>query len=224
MILEFISNYIINKINSLPGDYQLIAVILIYVGFILFYSLFIFKFYRILANKNIIPLNLSQYNHSEHPVLKKVLAVILYLIEYIVILPFLVLFWFVIFSVFLLILSGNHDTQSILLIAAVMIMATRIASYINHELAKDMARIIPFGLLTIFILEANFFDFQGIFDKLIKIPSFSRQIFFFIMVILIVELLSRVLLSAELFLKIFGLVEKEEVKKKPIPSRKTIQS
>ncbi|MCK5177829.1 MAG: hypothetical protein KAQ92_08955, partial [Candidatus Aenigmarchaeota archaeon] len=35
------------------------------------YAIFIFKFYRFLARKDIIPLNLNQYNRAEHPLLIK---------------------------------------------------------------------------------------------------------------------------------------------------------
>ena len=43
----------------------------------------------------------SFYNYSSHPVIEKFAAVGLYALEYLIILPFLVFFWFSIFSIFL---------------------------------------------------------------------------------------------------------------------------
>src|SRR3989339_817358 len=69
---------------------------------IVIYSVFVWKFYRLISTKNLIELNLSQYNRSEHPVLTKLLAGTLYFVEYIVVLPFLIFFWFGDFTIFLL--------------------------------------------------------------------------------------------------------------------------
>ena len=132
--------------------------LIIYTFLILMYSIFIWKFYKFLASREIIQLNLTQYNYSKHPVLEKITATGLYTLEYLIILPFLVLFWFAILSIFLLILSQSQDTLQILLISAAIITSTRITSYISEELSKDIAKILPFIVLATFILGTNFFD------------------------------------------------------------------
>ena len=55
---------------------------------------FIYKFYNSLSKRNLISLNLSQYNKYEHPVASKLLAAILYFIENILIMPILLFMWF----------------------------------------------------------------------------------------------------------------------------------
>src|SRR3989339_73649 len=84
---------------------------------IVIYSIFIWKFYRFISTKNLIELNLSQYNRSEHPVFTKLIAGTLYFVEYIVILPFLIFFWFITFAIFLIFLTEGFDVKAILMIS-----------------------------------------------------------------------------------------------------------
>ena len=78
---------------------------LVVVLFIVLYSIFVWKFYRFISKKNILELDLNQYNQSSDPFLLKLFAGFFYFIEYIIVLPFLILFWFTIFSVFLIFLT-----------------------------------------------------------------------------------------------------------------------
>ena len=74
---------------------------------IVLYAIFIWKFYKSIAKKNLIGLDLSRYNKAKHPVLVKLVAAGLYFIEYILILPFLIFLWFAFFTVFLILLTEN---------------------------------------------------------------------------------------------------------------------
>jgi len=174
-------------VNSIPEDQKILVSLILYTVLILGYALFIWKFYRFLASREIIQLNLSQYNYSKHPVLEKILATGLFTLEYLVVLPFLVLFWFSILSVFLLVLSESQDAQQILLISAAIITSTRITSYISDELSKDIAKILPFTVLAAFILGSNFFDSAKLFTKISQIPDLLNHILIFLIFIFVVE-------------------------------------
>ena len=113
-IVDPISESYLSFVNSLPSHYQILLSIFIYVVLIALYSIFVFEFYRFLARKNIITLNLSQYNTSNHPFFKKFLATIFFLIEYIIVLPVLVFFWFAVLSFILLLLSRDQPLSQIL--------------------------------------------------------------------------------------------------------------
>lgn len=194
-MFEIILNFFQEIMNSIPEDQKILVNLTWYTVLILMYSLFIWKFYRFLASRDIIQLNLSQYNYSQHPVLEKFLAVVLYTVEYLVILPFLVLFWFAILSIFLLILSQSQDTQQILLISAAIITSTRITSYISEDLSKDIAKILPFTVLAAFILGSEFFNIGKIMTKLSQIPSLFNNILIFLVFIFIIEFALRSLYS-----------------------------
>ena len=111
---------------------------------ILIYAVFIWKFYRWIATKNLLELNLNKYNKSQNPALAKMFAGLFYLLEYIIILPFLIFFWFLIFTLFLLVLTENLPVNSLLIISATIIAAIRMTAYYNEDLSKDLAKLVPF--------------------------------------------------------------------------------
>lgn len=192
MVLEFIGNLLTNIMNAVPEDYRGLVNLGFYTIFIAIYAIFIWKFYKFLASREILALNLRQYNHSEHPGIEKFLAVVLFTIEYIVILPFLVLFWFTILSLFLLLLSNAEtSTHQILLVSAAIIASTRITSYIGEDLAKDLAKILPFTVLATFLLNPLFFDASNLINKFSQIPSLFNNIIFFIVFIFGIEFILR---------------------------------
>ncbi len=179
--------------NSIPQLYKPFISLFFYTIFISLYSIFIWKFYKFLAKRDILELNLKKYKHSKHPKLETIFAMALYTIEYIVILPFLVLFWFVILALFLLVLSKSTTVNQILLISAAIIASTRITAYMSENLSKDLAKIFPFTVLATFLLDANFFNFSSTIQKILEIPSLFTNIIGFIIFCFIVELLLRII-------------------------------
>ncbi|HJO14696.1 MAG TPA: hypothetical protein QGG70_01460 [Candidatus Pacearchaeota archaeon] len=187
--------------NVLPEDQKVLFSLIVYTILILMYSIFIWKFYRFLASRDIIQLNLSQYNYSNHPIIEKFAAIGLYALEYLIILPFLVFFWFSILSIFLLVLSESQNTLQILLISAAIIASTRVTSYISEDLSKDLAKILPFTILAAFILGSSFFNAEGVIDKISQIPSLFDNIVTFVVFIFIIEFIFRILFSVFQFVK-----------------------
>ncbi len=192
---EFIERTLVSPyssfISSLPESYQLIFNIFIYVILIALYSIFVFEFYRFLARKNILKLNLSKYNTSTRPFLKKLFATLLFLAEYIIILPILVFFWFTILAFLLLLLSKDQPIQQIFLISAAVVGAIRITSYFREDLSRDLAKMFPFTVLAIFLLSPDFLEFTSLMEKLMEIPSFVTHIFFYLVFVICFEILMR---------------------------------
>jgi len=195
MVLNEILNYFQGILDSIPEDQKLFVSLVVYTLLIFMYSLFIWKFYRFLASREIIQLNLKQYNYSGHPGIEKAIAMALYTLEYLIVLPFLVVFWFAILSIFLLVLSESQNTQQILLVSAAIIASTRLTAYVSEDLAKDLAKILPFTVLAAFILSAEFFDTSGVLTKISQIPGLLGEIAIFLVFIFIIEFILRALFS-----------------------------
>ncbi|MBD3253011.1 hypothetical protein GF386_04725 [Candidatus Pacearchaeota archaeon] len=191
MVVEYIAGFFTGIMNSIPEEHRLLASLFIYTFFIAIYSFFIWKFYKFLARREIIQLNLSQYNNSTHPFVEKLLAIVLYILEYLVILPFLVLFWFAILSIFLLLLSESPSVQTILLVSAAIIASTRISAYISEDLSKDLAKILPFTILATFLLNPNFFNVFTWINRFSEISSLFNHVLMFIFFIFIIEFVLR---------------------------------
>ena len=200
MVLDLTLGFFQNIVNSIPEDQKIFVSLVLYTFLIFIYSIFIWKFYTFLSSREIIQLNLKQYNYSNHPVLEKVYAIFLFTLEYLIILPFLVVFWFAILSVFLLVLSESENTEQILLISAAIITSTRMTSYISEDLSKEMAKILPFTVLAAFILGSGIINSGNILIKISSIPSLFGNILIFLVFIFFIEFVFRSLYSiVELF-------------------------
>ncbi len=175
---------------------------------ILIYAVFIWKFYRWIATKNLLELNLNKYNKSQNPALAKMFAGLFYLLEYIIILPFLIFFWFLIFTLFLLVLTENLPVNSLLIISATIIAAIRMTAYYNEDLSKDLAKLVPFTLLGVSIINPNFFDMGRIISQISELPQFITHIVFYLIFIVALEIILRIF---EFIFSIFNLND-EEVK------------
>jgi len=177
---------------------------------IAFYAWFIWKFYRFIATKNILHLNLNKYNTSEHPFFTKLLAGIFFLLEYIIILPFLIFFWFGVFTLFLILLTENIVLSNLLIISASVIAAIRLTSYVpryGQELAKEIAKLLPFTLLAVSILNSNFFSVERILTHFNQLPNFFNQIMIYLVFIIFLEIVLRFF---DFVFSLFGLEESDE--------------
>jgi|SRR3989344_51061 len=158
---------------------------------VVLYSVFIWKLYRFIAKKDFLGLNLNQYNKSNNAFLTKLFTTLFFLLEYILISPFLIFFWFSAFTIFLIFLTEGHTIASLLLISTVVISAIRMTSYYSYDLSKDLAKLLPFTLLAISMINPNFFDTQRIFTQLNEIPLFLDNILFYLIFIIGLEILLR---------------------------------
>ncbi len=175
----------------LPGRAQNFIGLFLLVLLIFIYAVFIWKFYRFVSKKDILSLDLRQYNRSEHPVLSKIWNSLLYILEYIIILPFLIFFWFGVFTLFLIFLTEDIPTPTILILSATVIGAIRMASYYKEEISKEIAKLLPFTLLAVSMTKAGFFDFQRVISHLTELPAFFSNILTYLIFIILLEILLR---------------------------------
>ena len=196
-------------ISALPPFHQQAVNFFLIVILVVIYSIFIWKFYRFIAKKNIIELNLSQYSKSEHAFVSKLFATILYVIEYILILPFLIFFWFAIFTLFLIFLTEGLEISAIVIVSATIIAAIRMVSYYSNDLAKDIAKMLPFTLLAIAITKPNFFNIERVLSHLSELPTFFSAIAIYLIFIIALEIILRIF---ESFFELMGITSSDEEK------------
>jgi len=122
-------------------------------------------------------------------------------------LPFLIFFWFAIFTTFLIFLTENLEIQNLLIISATIIAAIRMTSYYNENLSKDLAKLLPFTLLAVSVLSPDFFNIERILSHFSRIPEFLNQIIIYLLFIVILEIVLRFF---EFVFSLFDLGEKVE--------------
>ena len=186
---SIVSSYT-NFITSLPAFWQYFINLLLITIVVVVYSILIWKFYRFIAKKDLIELNLKKYNRSTHPVLSKTIAGGFYIVEYLIVLPFLVCFWFAAFVIFLALLTKISDTSIVITISAVIIVAIRMTSYYKEDLSKDLAKMLPFTLLSVAILQGGV-SFQEGLTRIFQLPQFFSHIYYALFFIFIIEFILR---------------------------------
>src|SRR3989344_3592235 len=166
---------------------------------IVVYSVFIFKFYRFLASKNVFKLKLQQYS-SFFARIQKIFSVMLYIVEYFIILPLFIFFWFLVLVVILSALSKDQEPLTVLFISMGIVAATRVTAYYNEDLSRDLAKMLPFVLLGIFVINIKFFSYGAFIGTVSKFPMFWETILYYLGFTMLLETVLRLL---EAFVSLF---------------------
>ena len=146
---------------DLMGAYTALRPLALFAVGVTVYGVFVFHFYRLLARKDILDLNLSKHNEARHPVLRKTFALVFYMFKSLLVFPLFVFFWFLVMAGLLFLMGRNQSMDSVMLAAMGVVAAIRICSYYNTALSTDIAKILPFALLGIVLID----------NSLIRIPD-----------------------------------------------------
>ena len=179
--------------NSLMSGENFLMTIGFFTLIIVIYSFFVFMFYRLLAKKNFVELNLNKYNRYQNPAVVKFFAALFYIIEYIILLPIVTSFWFAGLAILTLVLSDGIGVATVLMISAALVSAVRVISFISEDLARDLAKMLPFSLLSISITTAGFFGTTNIANSISEVPNLITDLPYYLLFIVGVELVMRIL-------------------------------
>ena len=193
--------------SLLPSPIQKFVNFLFIVIIVVVFSIFIWKFYQSISTKNIIELDLNQYNQSKYPGFAKTLAFLFYVLEYIVIFPLLIFAWFSIFTIFLILLTENYPINTLLILSATVIAAIRFTAYYRKKLSEDLAKLIPFTLLSVSLLNPSFFSIERVFNQFQQLSVAFGDAFIYLGFIVGMELILRTMDS---FFSYFGIGDDEE--------------
>ena len=196
---EFIGETLNNTIGQgityfnsiIPEDYKIYYTFAVFTLVITLYALFIWNFYRLLSKRDILELNLAKYNKYDDAVLKKVLAFLLFVIEYIIILPILVFFWFFVMAFIILLLAKDMSIVQITLVSACIVGAIRITAYYSEDLSKELAKLFPFTILAVAFITPGFLDINDLVSKISNIGLLFSDVIFYLVVIMALELILR---------------------------------
>jgi len=179
--------------NNVPETYKPFVIVGFFTILIAVYAILAWVFYRFLAKRDLLELNLGQYNKSQHPFLFKIFAVLLYLLEYMIVLPLFVFLWFGILAIFILRLSTEQVVSQILLISACVVAATRLISYFNQDLSRDIAKVFPFTILAVFLIDPTSFSMQAIINSMKEIPALFNPILNYLLFVVFLESFMRLI-------------------------------
>ena len=96
-----------------------------------------------------------------------------YFSKYLIIFPLYSFIWFLIFSFLLVLIAKSRPIGEIMFFGIVIVSVTRIAAYVSPILAEDMAKLLPWALIIIFLTDPQSITIESI---QISFYSFVREI------------------------------------------------
>ncbi len=95
----------------------------------------------------------------------------------------------------MLFLTKSYEIPEVLSTSFAIIAAIRICAYYSEDLSKDIAKMLPFALLAIFLVDVSYFRFSDITAKIVSLPEFFTVCIQFIVFIILMEWILRILLA-----------------------------
>ena len=156
------------------------------------YAVLIFNLYRFMSRRDIFNVDFSKFEESRYPALRKTIHLISYILKYLLIFPLFAFFWFGVLVVMVAFLSKTKEVEDLLLIAMAVLTSVRVTSYYTEDLSRDIAKMLPFALLGIFLIDLRYFDFNTSTDLLNRVGNEWKSIFYYWVFVVILELVLRV--------------------------------
>lgn len=182
------------------------------------YAVVIFNLYRFMSRRNIFNLDFSKFEESRKPALRKTLHFFFYVCKYLLIFPLFAFFWFGVLVVMVAFLSKTKEVQDLLLIAMAVLTAVRVTSYYTEDLSRDIAKMLPFALLGIFLIDLRYFDFSTSTELLNRVGDEWTSIFYYWVFVVLLEFVLRI--TEPYFRGIYN-VFKGQKRKPPAPKVET---
>lgn len=159
---------------------------------IVIYSMFIFKFYGYLAKRDVLDIEEENADAAIYSLFGKIGEITSHTFQKLVLIPIMVCFWFVVLAALLLLLSRGHTPQTLMLTALAVVASTRITSYYNEDLSRDLAKLIPFTLLAIFLFDLNYFSVDSSIALARQVPDYYVQFLHYLVFVVLLEFALRI--------------------------------
>ena len=128
---------------------------------IVMYSGLVFRFYRLLARRTMISIDITTDKEGLIGWLSRQNKRLIFIILYVVLTPTLIGFWALVLSTILVILNGGQQLSSVAELAVAVVGAIRITSYFSENLAQDLSKMLPFAVLGVFLADGSL-DLSGL--------------------------------------------------------------
>jgi hypothetical protein len=180
-INQLFENFSPDKILS--GNLQLFTWLFSIIIMIAIYAIVIYHFYRYIARRDVF--KPSKRKHSKS----------MGFLKYFFLFPFVAFIFFVGFSLMLIFLTKSYEILDILYVSFVIIVAIRITSYYTEELSRDVAKMLPFAILAIFLVDSSYFSIDTVNARIDALPNSVNPIIQFLILIILVEWILRIALT-----------------------------
>jgi hypothetical protein len=184
-------DYINGLIAEIAKDSSLYDIVGFSIGMVI-YGVFVYTFYRFLSKRDMFCIHIEKISRGHFSSSGKQSSaaprIIIFIATNFFIFPFVIFLWFLGYSLLMFIFVQHLPTATIFLISSSLIIAIRISAYYREDLSRDLAKLLPFAFLAVFLSDPQFYSLVDIIQRLSETPSFLTHIAAFMIVTMIVEI------------------------------------
>ena len=119
------------------------------------YSLFVWYFYRFISKRDLLPKLFYPITNEKNTSKIKLLG---YSAVYMGVFPLMVFVWFIVLSFFVFFIGKEMPFEIALFVSLVIIAVVRILSYYREDASKEIAKMIPYAILSFFLTSLAVFN------------------------------------------------------------------
>jgi len=170
------------------GDFSAsVTSLVLYVMGIVVYALFVFKFNSVIAKRDIFSVDLHKYDYASHEFIKKTANIAGYSLLYVVVFPLIAFFSFIIIALLLAVLAQSRPVEQVMLLSMAIVGTIRVLSYYNEDLARDLAKLLPFTLMGVLLLDVSGLQVIEAARTLVRFAAGWRTLLYYFVFIISVE-------------------------------------
>ncbi len=174
---------------------DLLRPVSVYIAGMAVYAIFVFTFYRFVAARDMFGLDLSRYEQSRYKWVRSVLHVVMYVAKYILLFPFFAFFWFAVITGILAFLAKDQSFSQVLLMGLATVGTIRVAAYVKEDLSRDLAKMLPFAVLGIFLVNTSFFQIEDSLALLDETLNYTDHILYYLLYLIALEFALRMIMG-----------------------------
>jgi hypothetical protein len=116
-----------------------------FIAGIAIYSLFVWYFYRFISRRAALTEIIRHFDKREN---RSRATIIIHSIMYIILFPIIIFVWFTVLAFFIYIIAEGMPLYIAIFISMTIIAVVRVLSYYREEAAKEVAKMIPYAILS----------------------------------------------------------------------------
>ncbi|MEW5996437.1 MAG: hypothetical protein AB1657_02480 [Candidatus Micrarchaeota archaeon] len=158
------------------------------------YALVIGTFWKTFSRRNIFEIDWKKVGKGFVP---QVLERVKFGLEYVIVFPLAVFVWFVVLTIFLYFISKTASIADMMFISISLVAATRICSYLDEDIAVDVAKTVPIALFAVFLASPTTFSPLIIEQRLAEMAELIGDALPFFLMLMGLEVVLRILFLAK---------------------------
>jgi hypothetical protein len=139
-------------------------VFLLFIIGIAIYSLFVWHFYRFISKRDLFPKLFYVFSERKEENLS-IAKRIGFGSAYVVAFPFMIFIWFTVLAFFVFLISQEMPFEIAIFVSMAIIGVVRILSYYREEAAKEVAKMIPYAILSFLLTSAAVYASPNFFTE-----------------------------------------------------------